>query len=379
MMQIPSRDAITSIGSKSASRVLVSKRNLDETPAINKYLIIEAQKSKTAIQNRATDTAVTFAFISDLHYTSAFPVDNTLATLAELSSLVDISFVALGGDNLNEAVKATRVSRGAALRAKLNGITYFPVIGNHDDNTIYDVSYLHAATSTNYLDGDELYAELVNNVGALGAIEDTDNKKSYYYYDDTISKVRFVFVNSIDIPYILDDGLLRYNGQWKYGFSDAQLNFIANALLFQESGWSAILIGHIPPCINDFRSAEQEMANRQVLMGIMQAYKSGTTYVSTPTEGDFAQSVTVDYTTQGPGELIGFLHGHTHVDDVHEYDGIKYISTANAKFQQTYTLAPERVAGTASEILFDIITIDTNTKEIIFTRVGAGKDRVYLY
>lgn len=378
MMQVPSRDALTPSRTSAASRTVVTKRILAETPIIDKYLIIESQKSKNSIQSILTDTTVSFAFITDLHYKDAYPIDNTLATLANLSSLVDISFVVLGGDNIQERVKTTRVTNGAQLRSKFEGLTYFPVLGNHDDNSIYDVSYLHAVTSTNYLDGDELYAEMFDHVGALGAIEDVDNKKSYYYYDDMVSKIRFIFVNSIDIPYILDDGLLRYNGQWNYGFSNAQLNFIANALLL-DTGWAALLIGHIPPVINDFRTTEQEMANRQVLIDIMKAYKSGTPYTSTPTEGDFAQSVTIDYTEQGAGELIGFLCGHIHRDAMYEFDGIKYYFSANAQFQQIYPMAPERVADTASEILFDVVTIDRSEREIYFTRVGAGKDRQYTY
>ena len=86
---------------------------------------------------------------------------------------------------------------------------------------------------------------------------------------------------------------------------------------------------------------------------------------------------------------VMYFHGHTHLDFETVVDGVPYISIACASAHQTedktYTNGYgnakgwARQAGTYTEHLFDIVTINPSDRLISMTRFGAGEDRTLSY
>ena len=76
--------------------------------------------------------------------------------------------------------------------------------------------------------------------------------------------------------------------------------------------------------------------------------------------------------------MVGYFHGHTHVDSVDASNSFKLIGTrCDAAEENNSTLKAERIAGTTTEQSFDVFTV-TNDK-IYATKIGAGANREIYY
>lgn len=92
-----------------------------------------------------------------------------------------------------------------------------------------------------------------------------------------------------------------------------------------------------------------------------------------------AVSVSCDF-SNSKGELVGYFHGHTHLDSVNNSNAFKIIGTrCDAKEENTEALNNERVAGTITEQSFDVFTVNKATRTIHVTKIGAGDDREISY
>jgi hypothetical protein len=217
-----------------------------------------------------------------------------------------------------------------------------------------------------------------------GIVEfDSSNKDGlYYYYDIPQHRVRAIFLNSIDIPYIKDTEITaawKYSGQSTYAYSEPQLNWLAHkALKLPSSEWKVMFFTHVNPFNEGMIGADSLAFNSDVLLHIIDAFKDGRSYNCVEAEGDFKQSISVDYSTEGKGKVIAFFYGHTHSEQVLERKGIKYISTWNdcPRKSASNPNAPSRTVGTISEICLNVVTIDFEKNKIFMTKFGAGEDLV---
>ena len=97
------------------------------------------------------------------------------------------------------------------------------------------------------------------------------------------------------------------------------------------------------------------------------------------TGGYDSVSVDVDFTA-AKGNLVGYFAGHVHVDNNTVTGGVPVITTrCDAKEENTDALKTERVVGTTTEQSFDVFTVNTKTKTIHATKIGAGGDRTITY
>lgn len=88
-----------------------------------------------------------------------------------------------------------------------------------------------------------------------------------------------------------------------------------------------------------------------------------------------AVSVNCDF-SNAKGDLVGYFHGHTHLDSVNNSQSFKIIGTrCDAKEENTEELRNERVAGTTTEQSFDVFTVNKKTRKIYATKIGAGNNR----
>ena len=320
---------------------------------------------------------LSFIFFTDPHIinTSSF-VD--INTLNYINSKIDLEFTACCGDNLdNEMSKQFHLDTASKLISEISVEKFFTVKGNHDDNSIQfegvdNIKYTMLPNEQ----FDIMFGKLENIVTF-----DTKNKYGlYYYYDIPENNIRAIFLNSIDIPYIPDSTVptaWKYSGQSTYAYSNTQLNWLAHiALNLPSKEWKVMFFTHVNPFNEGMIGTDNLAYNSSVLLGIIDAFKNGEAYAPESTEGDFAQSVSVDFSLQGKGNVIAFFYGHTHSEQVLERNCIKFISTWNdcPRKSASNHNAPIRTSGTTSEICLSVVTVDLIQNTVFLTKFGAGDD-----
>ncbi len=296
-------------------------------------------------------SALTFAFKTDTHFTSGSSTDS-FAEFADIQNRIPIDFYVHGGDLIdgNHATEDIALDLlGTAINSmKGTGIAPFVSLrGNHDDNSWTFYSKTNERYGVFPYDGIITTDQWKNIAFTKSDAIITDGKGCYGYMDHEESKIRILFVDTSDIPYDADEnGMLYYGAYTGHGIRNDQLNFMAEALAFSDKGddaknWAVLIISHIPietmkSTDNPYRFGGNDASGRNfyAFLRILEAYKNGTfihdekltttkygdggyslTNKTNDKEGDFAYSVTADYSKNGPGEVIAFICGHTHIDN----------------------------------------------------------------
>jgi predicted phosphodiesterase len=338
-------------------------------------MIVEQQIQKAKyLQDPNT---MSFIFFTDSHFvrsSSFIEID----VLNYINAKMKVEFAVCCGDTLgNEATKALQMESAATLMKKVTMDNFFVIKGNHDDNSIQSEDVANIQST---LLPPEYYEVMLKRLEGKVRFDSSNQYGLYYYYDFPEYKLRSIFLNSIDIPYIAHikrPTAWKYAGQSTYAYSDAQLNWLANtALRLPSRQWNVMLFTHINPFPEGMIGADAQGYNDQILLAILEAFKAGEDYQSKPSAGDFAQSVSVKFSKQGPGKIIAFFYGHTHSEQFFDRNGIQYISTWNDSPYQSASNpnAPSRVAGTLSEFCLNVITIDFLQSKLFMTKFGVGSD-----
>lgn len=329
-----------------------------------------------AKKNQNQDT-LDFLFYTDSHISKASTFAD-IDTLNYINNNLDLSFTACCGDNLdNAATKHEHLETAGELMEHISFKNFFPVKGNHDDNSIMEEGINNIK---NTMLPQEQHDIMFQRLEGIVHFDEMNPKGLYYFYDIPQLKIRGIFLNSIDIPYLQDETnpvAWKYSGQSTYAYSHIQLNWLAHkALHLPDKDWNTLFFTHVNPFNEGMIGADNLAINSSVLLEILDAFMDGTNYQSTPGEGDFYQSVTVDFSKQGKGNIIAFFYGHTHSEQVLFRKGIPYISTWNdcPKKSLSNPQAPNRLLKTNSEICLNAASIDIKHRKLYMTKFGAGED-----
>lgn len=360
------------------------------------YIVAESDRVISDMSRYMGENTSSFAFVTDLHYMGTpditYITKNITRALNRIGANGALRFVAFGGDNLAETSPdiAAHLVRARKFSSLLSGIEipYIVLKGNHDDNSISSYIQTGGYNTFGYeMSDSQFYYYFWRNHSDI--FEESDREDGLYGYTDLAeSKTRVIFLNSSDIPYIVRDGALVYTGIHDYGYSGEQLSWLAGtALDFSAkevpSDWGVILIEHIPFSTQMYDDSVRN--NADVLNGILAAYAAGGTYTASNETGDFPYSVSVDFTTQGPGEIIAEICGHNHCDQDLCNNGILEVSTMQAGTDDVgYHAAVDgetyrKVVNSADETAFDVFTVDRELGILAATRYGAGKNRLFHY
>lgn len=425
------------------TRLKLVEENESTGVSVPNYVVEEIDRITPIIKSKENPNTLSFAFATDLHMVDTDDkkkiLNNIVGATNMLASNANLAFFATGGDNLESTLATTKESvlRAAqATKDKLKKLTlpYFTATGNHDNNSLGSRGRDLGTTAEernkgsffteydgvayNILD-EEMYMALCKQCERFGEIHyDYNNMgKMYCYVDFPVQKIRMFILNCIDIPIKTTTNsngtpnTLVYAGQETGGFSNAQLNFVANNLYNLENDWAALFISHYLPYPLDVLTSTGEAVtapgdefgigwsayNGEVLWNIVKAYKNselyessgvGKSYLTTNTSqvrssSDFNHSVNVDF-REKKGEVIGFVTGHTHRIRAWKKDDIYITSTcaatsSNGGLGDDNTIDEWKTAGTARETAFDIITIDRKAGKISYTGYGANKNREIEY
>ena len=244
------------------------------------------------------------------------------------------------------------------------------VEGNHDPaysaiegpGTGYIQSVTQAEFNENYFRCETLYPG--RTFGPDG---------SYYFADDTVHKMRYIILNSHDMPddeECLSGGAGIYRKFMRCTMRQQQMDWFTNvALDVPGADWTVTLCTHENPA-----SGEGEYVNcGDLILGVLNAFRNHTSFSGEHLEDDavFNVRVNVDYTGRG-GDFTAWVSGHTHRDIFCQPEGINCLSIKSdscdrAKF------------GTIHEQTFDVFTVNKKERKLYITRIGEGEDRVIDY
>lgn len=329
----------------------------------------------------ASNTGLSFTFITDTHIdgrsTYGNPSLNHMSNATRISNLLPVDAIVHGGDLIDGVGVRTRslnyISQGVSTLIKESRVPVLMTQGNHDDNSAY---LALNNTPKEHITAQDWYWNVTRNLEQYNIVQNKEDLDGNYYYVDYESeKIRMLVVNTNDLPYVLnDDGSLKYlasNGD--FAISNEQLNWIGDvALDFSgKEDWSLIVVSHVPLHYPNDTEA-QRSRNSEILTDMLEAFMNGSSYTSPVYTGDFAQSVTVDYTAQGKRDVIACIAGHNHTDLAKQINGIWYITSAAS-------LANTRKYRTTDEDAFDIFTVNKENRKIYVTRFGYGEDREFTY
>lgn len=349
------------------------------------------------IQSHLSPTSVAFVYMTDLHnqvFSSYSRSNNQIQKIKhlafavnELKKYVNLACVVIGGDYLWNTENTSKLAAENALldySETIKGIKDVPVLcvkGNHDDNTL--------AGFTNSLTQEDFYKNCTTFFENADVVSDTSNPYGCYgYYDYKPQKIRFLYLNSVDIPWIEQNGTLKYMGQWDKGVSQKQLDFVKNALTFEEEGWGVVLISHHSLIsISGYDTSSDLFITPgnggAQLYEIIKAFKEKGTYTGV-IAGDFASSVNVDFTNNASNTIYCLLNGHSHCDRNITHDSMLFCSTTSAtlggdvNYPNTDGSVSKPEANIAGEVAMDIIVVDKMNSVVYFDRYGFGKSREFL-
>ncbi|WDV24859.1 BppU family phage baseplate upper protein [Pediococcus acidilactici] len=323
-------------------------------------------------------------FITDNHHQLSSYAPNSLAHyayIAAASRRAPLQAIVSGGDNTNgwytKTQKLTETRQATSTlfnRAKAGTDVYF-VFGNHDNgidqngNNTPETCLSDAEIKAYYHTADKVYGET------------RDGDSLYGYKDYSDKKVRLIWLNSFDLPYTLNsDGTYKYDFLRQSGYQNQQLTWLANqALKVPDNSWQVMIFTHCPlPGTFEIAAGQPQLSqyNSDVLIGIINAFQSGTKYSLGDASRTLPINVTCDYTSQGKGVVIGLFSGHIHADGQMIYDGINCIETASSL---CYSGDAGRVQNTETEDCWDIFSVDTAARKIHAYRFGFGTDRDFTY
>lgn len=319
------------------------------------------------VNKNKSDNVFTLAFRTDTHYScevSDSQKAKTATTLEMRNSVakyVDVDLFVHGGDlingfhDTNELAFQSISEAVSMMRGPHQTVPNFFIRGNHDDNSWFGYDKydkLHDCFPIDTVVTTEEWREITGS-DKFGVFV-TDEHGAYGYFDHEESKIRVLMLDTSDVPYYDNgEGNYKYGAYAGHGIREDQLRFMAEAMMFTDKGedasnWAILVISHVPietmkTATTKYRFGGLEASGRNfyVFLRLLKAYQRGTAFNESRTAltnygdggydsssfndspGDFAYSVSADFSKNGPGEVIGMIAGHTHINNYSNEVGMK--------------------------------------------------------
>lgn len=341
------------------------------------YIKKPTEEKIKKIKSFENENSFSFAFMADTHFAPThnhhIRLSRALNSYRQIKEKTSVLGLVLGGDLGANGEKKFAINAFEEFIRHFCDIDFFPLIGNHDDNSIWQAC-IKSEKSEHHLSNNELYELLFSSLEKRDVCFDKSGRKTYYYFDDCESKVRYIVLDISDIPIIMEDGNLKYKCQHTYAYSQKQIDWlVSDALNFNEDGWSVLFFTH-----NVALKGGEDAPHLEILNKILDVYKNGEDIDKCFDEGDFEINLNAEFSKYKRADIIAVFFGHYHRDIIEKSEnGIIYISTSNASMYNHDDHIRED--GTFGEILFDVVNIDKDKRIINLIRIGYGEDREVCY
>lgn len=297
------------------------------------YFVEEIIQSESSIKSMQNEDSLSLILLTDSHYTINGTWEDTKKNIQELSSKIEYEGIVHLGDCTDGMVsgEVTKEYVNDILQdLRASGKPLYYVLGNHDSNYFHNNSdkFTEAEMAELYLDNQPQNVCRKKN-------------KTYYSADFEKQQIRCVFLESFD-----------YKEKVRYGFSNDLLEWLEVTLNETPKGWIALIFSHVPP-IPRLHYWSDEIRGSEKLMQILSECQN----------------------------LLAFIHGHNHADQIDRAEGFPIISIGCAKCEYFTDKKPEgsttyeRKMGMLSQDLWDMFIISRKKKCMDFIRFGAGENR----
>lgn len=207
-----------------------------------------------------------------------------------------------------------------------NGVPVYVTLGNHDYNFFRG--------NTERFTKEEVLAVL-------------QMEAEYYFQDFDAYRIRCLFLYSYDADTPV-----------RYGFPDKEIEWVKETLENTPADYKVIVFCHTAPLyFLDFWS--RIIWNGEKLVGILE-----------------------EYNARDDKQILAYIHGHTHAEHIYTGSSFPIVSIGCNKCEQLIDKIPkgsyayERIAGTDTQDLWDILEVDRERQKLHFVRFGAGEDRI---
>lgn len=263
-----------------------------------------------------------FFWITDIHWEPDLNARRSPAMIRYLALKTGIDKILNGGDTGNSRVICSNaIDR---LRDAIGSDKVYSVNGNHETNDAsrYEMPYERVHIALRGHCRDIMYG---------------DKNKSYFYFDNNASKIRFIGLSSYG---------LFIDNQYEYVYTKEQLQWFTEIAMNVEDEWTIVIFAH------------------------------SLYYVSLPSNELLVQSpsfVKIINQYKGKRKIACVLMGHSHVDRIHIGEtGVPYIiSQCDRNESHHGDINVERVLGTISEQHFEVVLIDLKNQEVRLYAIGS--------
>ncbi len=284
-----------------------------------------------------TPETFTLLFATDPHYIRRYPryvpALRKVEEMVAFTGKVGVDLLAITGDladgnvpldlEYRDLYDLVSVVRGAKSRAVVLSR------GNHDDCAWFACQHDLPADGSVITD-EQWYTHVVNPIRVQYPIltDDQNPAAGYYAVDDPVHKIRVLNLNTSDMPWVLNDEGKFYDrslvGQWCFGLREKQLRWIARMLQLPDEGWSVLFMSHACPF-----KCEEPVHNADLFAALIDAYRDGTKGTLTSEDAHFPATVPFDFTANRSHDLLPYLYGHVHRDEVSTAHGLTLVATQN--------------------------------------------------
>ena len=368
-----------------------------EILANSEYYGVESEIVTEHLNGQA-DNSVNYLFVTDIHNThtteSALKSARGTANMKQMELLAklaneneEIDFIALGGD-LTQGYSENKQNHLTFLKDLLTPIleSKKPVLaltGNHDDNSYTDVGSKTSVISE--LDWNNTVIKYLEEGIGFKVVHDKDNENSkYFYYDIADKKTRVICLNASDYPQqydangnitwlednntsLAETNRSRYKcGYSFWGYSDAQVEWVANDALNAEDGWNYIVLSHM--AIDQSTSGKETYKNGDVLRAIFDSFQSKNNYLNS--------ALNIDRNwTETNGKILSYQFGHEHKNNVlynEDIDLWQFATTSSGGSNSSLS----QIFYSENQLNFDLMTVNENY--IYKHAIGGGEDAKYI-
>lgn len=338
-----------------------------------------------------TAKTVSLGFITDTHYIRNNPGTYGEVGLQHVNNIVDFSRTGLldllihGGDLINGKTAPNVYKRELAEMVKAINAAECPKMickGNHDYGVWHNANITNPKLS-NVLSPLDWYKRFTKPFQKDFVIDSSNPTGSYFYKDFDQAKLRVIVLNTADTAYLANaDGTPKYLDVNHHAMSGAQMSWLATKALdfsgkTDAANWNVITFSHVTPRGSDNSS---KVVCSQVFAGIINAFKNGTSYVSSNSTGDYPYNVNVNFAGRA-GRHIAHIGGHYHIDQNYVSDNIRYITVLlSAPVSNTSGEGDSRPRDmyTETEDSWCVFTIDTDARKLYLSRFGQGDDNLII-
>ena len=234
-----------------------------------------------ALQNVGGKDCFSFVFMTDMHYPSNLG-KRSPAIAKRIMDECNIKFALNGGDNNTRGCYQTKeeiLAENKQVKEMFTPIKdrVLQVEGNHDGSYYWSGGTVGSGDSyAKQFTEKEMFEEYYRANG-LNMDVHFDENSNAFYVDDVSNKVRYIGLNSMNVPNeatdINEDGTAKYTKFHVTRFLQAQYDFLCNEALVNglTDAWSVVVFGH---------SGIYNAGDYAVMVDVLSAYKDKTNCVA---------------------------------------------------------------------------------------------------